>query len=136
MVSLFYLFLAPWNHSVAFARRFLASRWRQGLCLLKSHQDARGATRQQVVGKVCCFIRVAFDTLGAPKPLRICTFLAPELALMAPKALKRLWMWCAAGGMTHFGGTKSAALSHADQLLAGVDEQGCWALVHASKEPF
>lgn len=39
-----------------------------------------------------------------------------------------------AGGMTHFGGRKSAALSHADQLLHGVDEHGCWALVHASKE--
>lgn len=36
--------------------------------------------------------------------------------------------------MTHFGGVKSASLSHADQILAGINEQGSWALVHASQE--
>ncbi|CAK9103037.1 unnamed protein product [Durusdinium trenchii] len=36
--------------------------------------------------------------------------------------------------MTHFGGVKSASLPHSEQLLAGISEQGSWALVHASQE--
>lgn len=36
--------------------------------------------------------------------------------------------------MTHFGGIKSASLSHAEQILAGIHEHGSWALVHASQE--
>ncbi|CAJ1407196.1 unnamed protein product [Effrenium voratum] len=36
--------------------------------------------------------------------------------------------------MTHFGGIKSASLSHEEAILAGIDEHGCWALVHASEE--
>ncbi|CAE7502804.1 P4HTM [Symbiodinium sp. CCMP2592] len=34
----------------------------------------------------------------------------------------------------HFGGVKSASLPHAEAILAGITEQGGWAMVHASEE--
>eukprot|EP00439_Symbiodinium_sp_Y106_P068715 s1217_g11.t1 len=34
----------------------------------------------------------------------------------------------------HFGGVKSASLPHAEAILAGITEQGGWAMVHASED--